>query len=123
VKRDSKGTRGRLFGAVAVSATLLVPLAVFGGPALARSTAAASQYGHSASAQYQYRVQVCHATGSKKHPFVTITVDSHAVAAVTKHGGHVGPCTGTETPRPKHSNRSNHGHGKRLGRGHHHQGP
>ena len=101
VTRSKNGVAGRLTGAVAVSAALLVPLAVFGAPALARSGAAASEYG-SGSSQYQYRVPMCHRTGSKKHPAHTITVSSAAVAAHLRHGDHLGPCTGTETPKGKH---------------------
>ncbi len=56
---------------------------------------------------------VCHLTGSKKHPAVTITVAQNAVAAVIKGGGHLGPCTGTETSR-KHVKGSANG----LGKGH-----
>jgi hypothetical protein len=105
VTRSKNGMAGRLTGAVAVSAALLVPLAVFGAPALARSGAAASQQG-SASSQYQYRVVICHVTKSKKHPAHTITVSSAAVAAHLRHGDHLGACTATETPRAK-----NHGKG------------
>jgi hypothetical protein len=72
---------------------LLVPLVTFGAPALARSGAAASEY--------QYRVQICHLTGSKKHPAHTITVAASAVNAHLRHGDHLGPCTGTEKPRAK----------------------
>jgi hypothetical protein len=93
---SKNGVRSRVIAAVAVSAALLVPLAVFGGPALARSGAAASEYG-SGSAQYQYRVTICHLTGSKKHPAHTITVSSAAVAAHLRHGDHLRACTGTET--------------------------
>jgi hypothetical protein len=84
-----------LAATVAVSAALLLPLAVFGGPAIAGSTSASS-------AQYQYKVVVCHPTGSKKHPFRTIRVARKAVAAAIKGGGHLGPCTGNEKPKPKH---------------------
>jgi len=56
---------------------------------------------------------VCHLTGSKKHPAVTITVSQNAVAAVIKGGGHLGPCTGTETSRT-HVTGSANG----LGKGH-----
>src|SRR6478672_8297142 len=95
--------KGRATAAAAVSGALLVPLAVFGAPALARSGAAASsqyEYG-SGSSQYQYRVTICHLTGSKKHPGHTITVSSKAVAAHLRHGDHLNACTGTEKPRPK----------------------
>jgi hypothetical protein len=125
---------------IAVTAALLVPLAIFGAPALARSGAAAGEYG-SGSSQYQYRVTICHLTRSKKHPAHTITVSSASVAAHLRHGDHLGPCTGTETPRPKHgkghddngkghdadssttttttttTNSADHGNGK--GKGHH----
>jgi hypothetical protein len=101
VTSSSRG-RGRLAGAVAITVGLLVPLATFGAPALARSGAAAGQYGGSGSSQYQYRVTICHLTGSKKHPAHTITVSSRAVKAHLRHGDHLGPCTGNETRKPKH---------------------
>ncbi len=85
---------------VAVTAALLVPLSIFGGPAFAGSGSAADQYG-SGSSQYQYKVTICHLTGSKKHPAHTIRVSSKAVAAHLRHGDHLGACTGTETPKPK----------------------
>jgi hypothetical protein len=85
---------------VAVTAALLVPLSIFGGPAFAGSGSAAGQYG-SGSSQYQYKVTICHLTGSKKHPAHTIRVSSKAVAAHLRHGDHVGACTGTETRKPK----------------------
>jgi hypothetical protein len=102
---------GRLAAGLAVTAALLVPLAVFGGPALARSTSvASSQYQYSGSGQYQYqRVQICHRTGSRKHPFHNITVSGAAVAALLKHGDHLGPCNGTETPRPHGNGNGNNG--------------
>jgi hypothetical protein len=101
---DMNTVKGRAMAAVAVSGALLVPLAVFGAPALARSGAAASsqyEYG-SGSSQYQYRVTICHLTGSKKHPGHTITVSSHAVRAHLRHGDHLGACTGLETRKGKH---------------------
>lgn len=45
------GTRRRALGATVVTAALLVPLAVFGSPAIAQSLSAAHQYG-SACGQY-----------------------------------------------------------------------
>jgi uncharacterized membrane protein YgcG len=39
------------------------------------------------------KVTVCHRTGSKKHPFHTITVAVPAVRAHLKHGDVLGPCT------------------------------
>jgi hypothetical protein len=88
---------------IAVTAGLMVPLAVVGAPALAGSNSAAGEYG-SGSSQYQYqpRVTICHMTGSKKHPARTITVSAKSVAAHQRHGDHLGACTGTEKPKPKH---------------------
>jgi hypothetical protein len=103
----------RLLAAVTVTAALFVPLAVFGGSALARSAASASQYQYAGSSgQYQYRVQVCHRTHSKKHPFRTITVSVRAVKAHLRHGDHVGACTGTEQVAPKQ-----HGNGSGQNKG------
>jgi hypothetical protein len=120
------GNRARLFGAFAVTAALLVPLAVFGGPALARSTSAASQYQYSSSAQYQYgtKVTICHLTGSKKHSGHTITISSAALKAHLKQGGHLGACTGTETKKShaegndddQGENDQGHGHGHGHGK-------
>src|SRR2546423_167456 len=118
---DPNGKRARLLAAFAVTVALLVPLAVFGGPALARSTSAASQYQYSSSSQYQSRVTICHRTGSKKHPGHTITISSAAVKAHLKHGDHLGACTGTETKKShgngddddqgQNDNDQGHGHG------------
>jgi hypothetical protein len=47
-------------------------------------------------------VTVCHRTGSKKHRAHTITVAASAVKAHLRHGDTLGPCTGTEKPKPKH---------------------
>lgn len=103
MKPHPNGRRARLLAGLVVTAALFVPLTVLGGPAFARSTAtAAADHPYSGSSQYQYRVQICHRTGSKKHPFHTITVSNKAVAAHVRHGDHVGPCTGTETVKPKH---------------------
>jgi len=117
VKSSSRG-KGRLAVAVAITAALLVPLATFGAPALARSGAAASEY--------QYRVTICHLTGSKKHPAHTITVGAPAVKAHLRHGDHLGPSTGTETSKPKKHHAettmpvapTTPGNGKDHGKGH-----
>jgi uncharacterized membrane protein YgcG len=94
----------------AVSACVLVPLGVFGAPALARSASAASEYGNSGSSQYQYKVQVCHRTHSKKHPWHVISVSSAAVQAHLNHGDTLAPpCPPTSPPpAPVHGN-SGHG--------------
>jgi hypothetical protein len=106
----------RTVGAAAVTAALLVPLGVFGGPALAGSN------GPSA-AQYQYKVTLCHKTGSKKHGWHKITVANPAVKAHLKHGDFVvtptAPCppataattAATSGQSAQHGNSGNHGNG------------
>jgi uncharacterized membrane protein YgcG len=122
---------GRLAAALAVSAALFVPLAVFGAPALARSASAASQYQYSGSSQYQYRVTLCHRTRSHKHPWVTITVSSNAVKAHIRHGDTMPPCptvssgghhdsgSGSQSSSDGHGNGSHGNNGNGNGTGHH----
>lgn len=105
MRRQTNSAR-RLGAGLAVTAALLVPLAVFGGPALAKSADSASQYQYSSGSQYQYRIQICHKTGSRKHPAHTIWISSAAWKAHMRHGDHLGPCGTGETPQPKL-----HGHG------------
>jgi hypothetical protein len=113
--------RFRLALGVVVSAALLVPLAVYGAPAIAKSASSAShqysscaQYG-SSSSQYQYgssckqyRVQICHRTHSKKHPWHLITVSSRAVKAHLRHGDTLPPCSTQPAAKKKHG--KGHGH-------------
>jgi hypothetical protein len=40
---------------------------------------------------------MCHRTGSRSHPFVTISVDRHAVPAHKRHGDQEGACTSAVT--------------------------
>jgi hypothetical protein len=107
--------------ALAISAALFVPLAALGAPALA---------GSSGSAQYQYRVPLCHHTHSQKHPFVTITVSSASVAAhMRNHGDTIGACTTTSTstttgsPGNGHGNSGAHGNSGENGNSGHHGKP
>ena len=101
------GMNRRAMGAAAATAALLVPLGVFGAPALAGSSGASS-------AQYQYKVTICHHTHSKKHPMHTITVSSAAVAKhMLKHGDTLGACPST-APTTSSSTHGN-GHGKGNG--------
>jgi hypothetical protein len=38
-------------------------------------------------------VTICHHTGSRRHPFHTITVNAHALKAhLGQHGDTIGPC-------------------------------
>lgn len=46
-----------------------------------------------ASEQYPQKVTICHKTGSKKNPFVTIRVSGNAVKAHLRHGDAMGPCS------------------------------
>ena len=114
MKGTKNGVRGRAMAVAAISAALLIPLATFGGPALARSGAALAEYAYgSGSGQYQYRVTICHVTHGKKKSAHTITVSSHAVRAHLRHGDHLGACTGTETRPAKHGEHGEQGeHGK-----------
>src|SRR6266576_3738985 len=107
MKSNLFGRNRRIAGAAAVTAALLVPLGVFGAPALAGSTGASS-------AQYQYKVTICHHTHSKKHPMHTISVSSAAVAKhMLKHGDTLGPCP-TNAPTSI-SPKNGHGKGKAKG--------
>src|SRR5215216_485166 len=38
------------------------------------------------------KVTICHRTGSKRHPYVTITVSRRALAAHLRHGDRIGRC-------------------------------
>jgi hypothetical protein len=91
---------GRAAALVAVTAAILVPLGVLGAPALARSASSASEYQYSGSSQY--RVAVCHRTGSKQHPWHVITVAAPAVKAHLKHGDKLAPCPTTSSPAQQH---------------------
>lgn len=72
----------------------------------ATTTTSSTTTGTTTTGQGARRVTICHITGAKKHPGVTITVSQSAVAAHLRHGDHLGKCTGTEKPRAKHSNQS-----------------
>jgi hypothetical protein len=50
--------------------------------------------GPAATAQYEKKVTICHRTGSKKNPFVTIRVSRNAVKAHLRHGDKLGACNG-----------------------------
>jgi hypothetical protein len=118
MRRLMDGTKRRLVAGLAVTAALLVPLAVLGGPALARGTAAASS-------QYQYKVQVCHRTHSKKanHQWVLINISSAAVPAHLRHGDQLAPpCPPANAaplaPTHGHGHGNGNGNGNSNGKGH-----
>jgi hypothetical protein len=95
----------------AVTVASLVPLALLAGSGFARSSPSA--------AQYQYgKVTICHHTHSKKHPFHTITVSSHALKAHLRHGDTLGPCSQTTNAAATHANGKQKGNGSGNGQGH-----
>ena len=119
MKRNLRRVNRRVLGASAVTAALLVPLGVFGAPALARGTS-------SSSAQYQYKIAVCHKTHSKKHPWVLIHVSSASWPAHQRHGDLLVPPGGkcppaAAAPPTGHANgngnANGHGNGNN-GKGH-----
>jgi hypothetical protein len=118
---------GRAAALALVTLAVIIPLGVFGAPALARTASAVSQYGHSSSSQYQYKVAICHHTHSKKHPYHVIVVSNKAVAKhMLKHGDTLAPCPTTAAAPTNHgkhkgngnnnaqgaNNQSSNGHGK-----------
>ena len=118
-KMRFSGLNRRIWAAVAVSAAFLVPLGVFGAPALARSASAASEYEYSGSSQYQYKVTLCHKTHSKKHPFHQISVGAPAVQAHLRHGDTLGPCPTVAPPAsPTHGNGNGNSGNDDHGNGH-----
>ncbi len=52
---------------------------------------------HGGGTAHGRRVAMCHHTGSKKHPFHTISVDQHAVAAHLRHHDTLGACAPAST--------------------------
>lgn len=96
MKRLLRDTDGRILAGLAVTLALLLPLAVFGAPALAQTAASVSEYGHhhsgsaehqdSSAAEYQYSIRVCHYTRSKKHPWHIIQISSRAWPAHERRG-------------------------------------
>ena len=119
MKRNLRRVNRRVLGASAVTAALLVPLGVFGAPALARGTS-------SSSAQYQYKITVCHKTHSQKHPWVEIRVSSASWPAHQRHGDFLvtpnakcPPTAAPSTASPNNGNNGNHGNGNNgKGKGH-----
>jgi hypothetical protein len=73
-----------------VAACLVV--AAVGSTAVAAGASPSSR--DAAAAQYEYdkKETICHHTGSKKNPTVTIMVSSNAVPAHLAHGDTLGPC-------------------------------
>lgn len=104
---------------LALTAVLIVPLLVFGGPAFARSgDAASSQYEYPSADQY--KVTICHHTHSRKHPWVQITIDQSALQAHLQHGDTVPPCPIVSSTKhaKKHSVKHSTKHSTRHSKNH-----
>jgi len=102
----------RLRFAVAATATILVG-AVLASAALAGL--GALSLGPAAASQYPKKVTVCHRTHSKKHPWVKISISTHALKAHLRHGDTMGACPAT-APAQQSKPQQGKGHGK--GKGH-----
>jgi hypothetical protein len=107
----------RLRFAVAATATILVG-AVLASAALAGL--GALSLGPAAASQYPKKVTVCHRTHSKKHPWVKISISTHALKAHLRHGDFVvdatHPCP-PNTPVSIGAKNKNKHQGKHSGKG------
>jgi hypothetical protein len=106
MKKVLRSTDRRLVGAAVVSGLLLVPLGVFGSSALAHT---ASGLGPSA-AQYQYKVTICHHTGSRKHRWHLIRIGNRAFRAHLRHGDTMPPCPTSLTTTTHEQGESSEAH-------------
>jgi hypothetical protein len=82
------------FGVVFV-VVALVAASVLAGLGSASTSPSASQY------QYGKKIAICHSTGSKKHPKVTLRIDIHAWPAHLQHGDTLGACPTPPAPTGK----------------------
>src|SRR4051794_32802419 len=97
---DKKPIRFRAALAVALSAALFIPLAVFAGSGFARGSASA--------AQYQYKITICHHAGHRGK-MVTIKVSANAWKAHRKHGDAMGACPSAPPRVVAHTVTDEHG--------------
>ena len=88
----------RYAAAFGLAAAMLACLAIVGSTAFGK--------GKPSAAQYQYKVTICHLTGSKNNPMVTIKVSSRALPAHLAHGDTLGPCP-TQAKGPAGSSKGN----------------
>jgi hypothetical protein len=102
--------RPRVVTAVVLMPVMLAFLAMVGASAFAKPNPSA--------AQYQYKVTLCHKTGSETNPGVTITVSANAAAThMAKHGDTLGPCPANLTSSTPTSSSSGDGEGPGKGQG------
>lgn len=114
--------RARTAIGVAFVASAMVVASALAGLGFASSAPSAAQY------QYGKRVAICHYTGSKRNPWVTIQINLHAWPAHLQHGDSLGPCGKNPPPPPTHHGKPKghqhgspmpkHGHGSNAGHGH-----
>jgi hypothetical protein len=72
---------------------VLAALSVCGSVAWASTTGPPHHHKHAKGHGYGGgKVTICHRTGSRKHPRVTITVSRRALPAHLRHGDTIGPC-------------------------------
>jgi hypothetical protein len=107
-------TKGRLRRTLVVAVVAaLASTALVSVVQAARSTSAQRP---AAADQYPRKVTICHRTGSKKNPFVTITVSRNALPAHLRHGDTVGACANRSFVVCHKSQKSKTQKGKAKGR-------
>jgi hypothetical protein len=106
-----RNTRPRVATALVLMPVMLAFLGMVGASAFGKPKPSV--------AQYQYKVTICHKTGSASNPGVTITVNANAVAAhVTKHGDTLGECApNLPSSNPSSNSSEVEGQGKGNGQG------
>jgi hypothetical protein len=109
--------RARTVVGVAFVALAMVAASALAGLGSASSAPSAAQY------QYGKKVAICHYTGSKRKPWVTLHIDLHAWPGHLKHGDVLGPCGKNPPPVPTHHHgaptpKHGQGNGSNGGSGH-----
>jgi hypothetical protein len=104
--------------AVAATATILVGAAL---TSAALAGLGALSLGPAAASQYPKKVTVCHRTHSKKHPWVKISISTHALKAHLRHGDFIvdatHPCPPNSPVSIGSAKNKNKHHSKHHGKG------